>query len=244
MPSLSRTWSAYGTTTQTAGTAITLLCPPSPGNLGNSAPFIYKLDSSGNPNWWYGGVGITKVSLLRYICGSTSHQLKFIRPKNFTTVASAAAKNQAVINIVADPGIYSTNYKYLNNQATAAVADNAISANDWCVYQLVDGTWIFDTVSSVSTLAITMSNNIPNITGGGVAAGAPFFFFGISTDKDPATGFAPMVRYTTASATDTYNDPRYGVAEGLHYGDPLLFQSDNANAAGFVSALQGFYSDN
>lgn len=226
--------------TQTAGTAIAIGIPPWRG--GNQATLLYAVDATKGPNWNKPGA-ITHITKLGLLTGSTAHSVIVMRPFNWTTVASAAAINQAVINITADPGIYSTNYKYPSNlgTGTAAVANNAIAASDYVAFQLVDGTWVFDTVSSVSTLAITMTTSVPNVTGGGVAAGAPFFFFGISTDKDPATGaVSPTIQPNVSVFTD-FSDVGQGIAESLHSGDPLLVFDGNATAADTIAGVAGFY---
>jgi hypothetical protein len=234
---------AVGTATQAAATAIVAGVPPFRGPSGGS-PLIYKASPGSNvPNWW--GGPITNVSALVNTSGATAHTLFLLRPLNFTYTSAAAAINQAVINIVEDPGIYSTNYNYRTpgGQIPAAVANNAIAANDYAAYQLVDGTWVFDKVASVATLAITMTTSVPNITGGGVAAGAPFFFFGITTDKDPATGAVQFSTVTTASATrqNMLDATATGVAS-LHPGDPLLFFNANATNASILDLIAGFYS--
>ena len=242
-------WGTFtvGRNTATAGTVFFSLIPPYPGPAG-FAPFLYKAPANQTPNWLGERGAITHVTSLKYTTGTTLHQIGILRPKNFTTVASAAAINQAVINLTADPGIYSTNYKYPTpgSVVNAQVADHGIAAGDYAAYQLADGTWIADTVASVATLAITMTTTIPNITGGGVLAGAPFFYFGVAaTGKDPATGLIDPQFDTTASTTnENFQDYETGICQGAHKGDPLIFYSPNPTAAGKLTLISGFYSPN
>lgn len=246
---------SVGTLTQSAGTAIVRLIPPFCGAPGAS-PKLFAVDTgmtmqnstqtalTGYPNWWTSNDAFSKVTDFSNINGATAHAIVFMRPLNWTYVASAAAINQAVINIKEDPGIYSTKYRYPSPLATgtAAVADNGIAANDYCAYQLKDGTWVVDTVASVSTLAITMATAVPNITGGGVAAGSPFFFFGISTDKDPATGLAHPGFTTTASSTQFIQTQAGAMFNTLHRGDPMIIFNANGSNADTLAGAWGVYT--
>lgn len=229
-----------GRATAAGGTAFRALIPPFCGPAGSPRTLF---SATGRKNF---GGGITKVGTVCYTTGGTAHQIGLMRPFNYTYVASAAAINQAVINITADPGVYSTNYQYGSplSTGTGAVADNAIAASDICVYQLSDGTWILDTVSSVSTLAITMATSIPNITGGGVLAGSLFYFFGVIGDKDPATGLVnPQNTIAASQVRDkSWHDPIAGVVSALHEGDPLVFYSPNGTNAGELEFISGYYA--
>lgn len=213
--------------TATADTAFTSLIKPFSG-----AGFSPK----GKPCAAY-----THVSKVCYTTGGTAHPIYILRPFNYTTFSADAAASQAVVNITADPGVYSTNYLYNAPTGTFRTADNAIAANDYVCYQAADGTWVVDTVSSVSSLAITLSNNVPT---GGVKKGGLFYFFGIATNTDPATGYAHPTTTIAASQTKdvTWADSNVGVVTSLHLGDPLIFYSGNGTAAGILEYLSGFYS--
>ena len=136
---------------------------------------------------------VTRLAEVVVTASTTAHTLTILRPMAVTTVASAAAAAQAVINITADPGKYAA-----ASGGAPDTADDGIAANDWCVYQTADGNWVVDTVSSVSTLAITMTTNVPTST---VLAGAPFFFMGIETDTNPNDHIAHAQFNITASTT-------------------------------------------
>jgi hypothetical protein len=231
-----------GGATATANTKILLGIPPM-GALGGKSAGDVKTRSP----------FFTHITSVVYTTTTTAHIIYLMRPKNYTTVASAAAISQAVINITADPGIYSTNFDPLGwwggfaNGVTkpACCVDRGIAANDFCAYQLKDGTWVFDTVSSVSTLAITMTTNVFNVTGGGVLANAPFYFFGLVGDIVPQTG---QVHTSTNSLATTNNQAMLRDTTGVgHFqafngGDPLLVVSSNATNAGILEQVSGFYS--
>jgi len=222
----------WGKITQTAGTAIVRLITP-----------VFN--------------AVTRLIYLLYTAGSTAHTITVLRPLGKTTVASAAAGGQAVINITNDPGKYSTTYP----GGVSNVADDPIAANDYVVYQTADGNYVCDSVSSVSTLAITMSNNVPS---SGVLAGAPFWFFGITSDINPADGLAHPQFDTTASAQTTLGGsagqfpagfvgsiahPSFFASGGATAGnnmdgtnEPLIVISNNATAAGTLEMCEAIYS--
>lgn len=239
-----RTFSV-GRYTAGGGTAFVALIDPYPGPV-DSPRMVYKYVAGGVSNFRGAGGAVPHLTNLTYTNGATIHKVQLLRPKNFTTVASAAAINQAVINITDDPGLFSTNYKYPvpGGNTVANVADRGIAANDYCAYQLKDGTWILDTVASVATLAITMTTVVPNVTGGGVAAGALFYFFGLVTDTDPATG-QPQWATDIQASTNRVNLVDYigGQFEALHMGDPLMFYSPNTTNAGILEGGAGYYSN-
>lgn len=231
---------SLGRSTATAGTAIAALIPPFTGTPGDAANVF---DLSKTPKNF--GLGVTHVTKVCYTTAGTAHQIGIMRPFNYTWTTAAAAVNQADIVLYDDPGLYSTNYKYPSKHGkSAAVANNAIAASDYVVYQLVDGTWIVDTVSSVSSLTVTLTTNIPNVSGGGVAAGAPVYFFGVIGNSDPATGQVNPQNTIAASQTRdaSWTGDGFPICSALHVGDPLLFYSANGTNAGTLEFLQGFYS--
>jgi hypothetical protein len=229
-----------GRATATGGTAFTALIMPFTGVPGAA---FNVFDLSKTPKNF--GFGVTHISKMCYTTGGTAHQIGIMRPFNYTWTTAAAAVNQTDIVLYDDPGVYSTNLKYPSQSGKPAqVSNNAIAANDYVVYQLVDGTWIVDTVSSVSTLTVTLTTNIPNITGGGVAAGAPVYFFGTINDKNPLTGLVNPQNTIAASQTRdaSWSDSGFPVVSALHPGDPLIFYSPNGTNAGTLEFLHGFYS--
>ncbi len=211
---------SYGRLTQNAGTAIVRLVEPRVG-------------------------AFTHVSKVWYEAAATAHYMAVMRPLNRTTVASAASASQAVINITADPGDYST----AKSGGTVRTSDNAIAANDYCVYQAADGTYVMDTVASVATLAITMTTNVPT---GGVSAGAPFWFFGIHSDTNPNDATA-HAKFTLPASTTTYLESDsagigfIGTFSGIlpamtGTNEPVVLYIDNATNAGTLHCATAIYA--
>lgn len=229
--------------TQSAGTAIVSLVPPYRGSGGNP-PLLYKLDKNQKPNW---EKAFTHLSQLTYTAAGTAHTVVVMRPLNWTTIASAVAHNSTSVVLTADPGVYSTNYKYaLPTEASgkpSGVADNGIAANDYVAFQLKDGTWHVSTVGSVSSLTLTLSTGTPNVAGGGAVAGTPLFFFGVAGDSDPATKSTHVSFLSVANArTELISDKTFGDVSSLNPGDPLLIYSANASNAGTLAVAVGFYA--
>lgn len=189
------------------------------------------------------GSGIAHITSLIYKLGTTEHTLTLLRPLNWTTFSADAAASQAVVNLTANPGAYATVYKYplANGQTAPRTADNLLAASDHVVYQAADGTWVYDTVSSIATLAVTLATNVPT---GGVKAGGLLYHFGITTDVDPATGEAhPQFDVEVAASATifrSYTDPS-GLWHALHAGDPILLHSANATAQGWLECVSGFH---
>lgn len=241
------TWST-GNYTATAGTAIAAFIPPVPDAGG--AHMLYKVDGSGKPLWNRGtGTGMAHIARLLYTTGTTAHTVTVMSPLNWTYFTTAIAKNvTAFTGLKADPGVYSTNYKYPlpgSQTAPANVADNAIASGDYIMYQLVDGTWVLDTAAgSFSSGALTVTTGTPNITGGGIAANSPLFFFGATGDTNPASNQKHFAVATKASTTkeDLVPDQLIGFARSLHPGDPLVIVSNNATAAGTLDAVSAYYA--
>lgn len=182
--------------------------------------------------------GIMKITSLRYVTGATAHTIGVMRPFNFTTFSADAAASQAVVNITADPGLYATaaNWGYGAFGNTPRTANNAIAGSDVVVFQAADGTFILDTVSSVTSLAVTLTTSLPT---GGVKSGGILWFFGVIGDSDPNTGDVNPQWLTTANADETWSDS-WGIVTALHQGDPLVFYSPNTSNAGFLEMATGF----
>ncbi len=240
MPSIPRlgTWTAPGQT-QTANTAIFVGVPPWPGR--SNGRFLYNAVTR---NWLANGGAVTHVTSVVFSTGSTLHSLILMRPTNYTTLAAAAAAGATTLVLTADPGIYSTGFKYplpAGLTYPLSTADNGIATNDYIAYQLADGTWGFAKVTNVSTLTVTVAA-LPSPTGtGSVAlAGALVYFFGISTDVDPSTGAAHPSIQLPVSVTSNLND-NDGLASAVHAGDPVILFDANATAADTIAQASGYY---
>lgn len=142
--------------------------------------------------------------------GATLQTLTILREMGRTSFTALAAAGQAVVNIAADPGVYSAGYKQTPTQTlygfpnAPRTADNPIAAGDFVAYRCADGTYVLDTVASVSALAITLTTNLPT---GGVLAGAPFWWFGLPADVNPYDAkahpnFRPKVSTQTRFGVD------------------------------------------
>lgn len=168
--------------------------------------------------------GRTRITKVTYTAQGTGHTLTFARPIGRTTTTSAAASGQAVINIATDPN----------------PSGNALAANDLLAIRETDGVTRLYTVSSVSGLQITLTSNLS----AGVVSGAKVWSFGALTDTLPDTGRAHETLNGTASATTTYEDRQAGVFATYANDDPILFDSDNATAAGTLQQLSYTYTIN
>ena len=157
-----------------------------------------------------------------YLCGSTAHTLKVLHCGSVAgsrnTMASAAVSGQAVLNVTTSP---------------TDPAGNATASGDIIAFQLTDGTWEFDTVASLSTLAITMNNSITGLDSGGgaaaVAAGAAVRIFGVISD-----GFN-FTFGLTASVVTHFDDTI--LCQAPFIGDPLYVSNANPTAQSFQNNL-------
>lgn len=228
--------------TQTAGTLITGLVPPA-GNR-DTPKLIHKL-VNGVPNWY--NSGIPRITGLIYTTAGTAQAVYVLRPLNWALTASAVAINSTAMVLATDPGLYSTAYKYpLPAGAVPGVANNALAANDYVAFQLADGTWKLDKVSSGTYGAIVLTTGTPNVAGATVAAGSPVYFFGAVTDTCPSTGNAHF-KIPTVASTSKVNlvpDVIMGGISAFHGGDPLLVISNNLTADGTLDSIFGFYAKN
>ncbi len=230
--------------TQTAATVITRLIPPFA--LGHGGAQVQKVDGNGDrivpaPRAY------THVTSLSYLDSGTAHQATILRPLNWTYLTAALAANGTALTLAADPGIYSTNYKYpLPNGVTkpASVADNGIGASDYVAFQLRDGSWYFGTITSGSGTAVVLASGVPNVTGGGADKNTVVYYFGVAADLNPQTLVAHHYFLSTAgSARIEFLSAGAGSVPSLNPGDPMIFYSANATNAGTLSSLSGIYAN-
>lgn len=214
---------AYGKLTQSAGTAIVRLIE---GRAGT----------------------IARLRYLSYTAGATAHTLTVMRPLNKTCFTVLAAAGQAVVNIQANPGSYAA---LAQNGVTIRTADNLLAGSDYVAYQCADKTWVVDTVSSISSLAVTLTTNLPT---GGVLAGGVLWFFGAITDTNPGEALAHPQLALGASATTTFGSvtdnyagflgslPPYSPLGMTGLGEPMLLHSGNATNAGTLDSVSVLYT--
>lgn len=189
------------------------------------------------------------LNLVSFTAGATAHTLTIMRPMSSQLVSgqtqycscyltAAAAGGQAVINLNEDPGIY-TSYEY-NGSSAPRTANNGITAGDWLMFRYPDGTWGVDTVLSVSTLAITLSNNLGT---GGLAATAPVWFFGVPADTNPNDAQAHPSFALAASVTTVFGASGSLVMGGFRANNPMLLHVNNATNASTLNFAAASYSD-
>ena len=128
-----------------------------------------------------------------------------------------------------------SNQSVLITTATATdPAGNAVDGTDVIAYQLTDGSWEFNLITSVATLtSITLTNAIVGVDAGGggtaVAAGAKVRIFGVVGDGY-SYKFACAVNETL-----TYDDML--LAQAPYKGDPLWVHIDNTTTAGYLNHM-------
>lgn len=166
--------------------------------------------------------GYTRLTKVTYTAQGTAHTLTVARPLGKTTLTAYAAPGQAVVNLAADPN----------------PSGNAIAAGDILAIRETDGVTRLYTVSSVSTLAITLTANLTV----GAALGATVWSFGALGDTHPLTGRPHDTLDGTASTTTSYEDREGGVFATFTYDDPILLDSDNATAAGTFRQVSYSYT--
>jgi hypothetical protein len=184
----------------------------------------------------------TVLTTIRYNVGTTAHTLTVMKPQGVTTLASVAASGQADVVLTADPG--AAPQRLGPNNTASQLATNLIAANDYVAFEMPDGTFYFDTVASVASLTITLTNNLPT---NGIAVGAKCWFFGVAGDSDPFTGqaFYPLIVTAAGSGTVTrqWQDKMNGVVSSNRPYEPLLLHSDNGTTAGKFDLVNAVYSN-
>lgn len=243
-------------TTASANTTFRRLIAPFTGNSG-TAPKLFKVDADststskpGKCNWNGPEDAFSHITDLWYTSETTAHSCYILRPLNYTHFPSAVGSNTTTVTVAYDPGTWATAgvYKYGVANGDTGVpnfANNAIAANDFVAYQLLDGTWQIDTISSTTSATVyVLTTGTPNVTGAGIAQYAPLFFFGIQTDTDPATGNVHPVFDSIANTNVTFRSSSngFGLWNSLHKGDPMIFHSSNGTTAGLLEVLAGYYS--
>jgi len=225
--------------TAAGATAFAAIVPPEPIGLYTADAALTRFYVGNAPNQ-LSPPSRTHITGFTYQTGANSHKITLLRPKGWTTAASAAAKNTGTLNLTDDPGLYATagRYRFRGDGVLPCTVNNGIATNDFFAYQLADGTWLFSK-GTVSTLAVTITT-LPN-AGGGILAGAVVFWFGAPGDIDPATGIADPSIQTLAAVEKTYSDA-VSFWESLQHGVPLIMYSDNATAQGWLSNISGYYA--
>lgn len=173
----------------------------------------------------------TRLTKLSVRMGGTAHTIVVLKSLAApTTVSSNAAGAQAVVNITADSG---------------ATPPGAIAANDYCVVQLDNGSFWLGKVSSVSSLAITFTANLPSAA----AAGNNVWFMGAVADHPvrsqtnlkvpPAVGYSVV---GTVSILNTWGDGTTCLEQSNGTYEPLVLVNANATAASTFEEVIGVHT--
>ena len=154
-----------------------------------------------------------RLALIGYAvtAAATAHTLSIMYAGGTrTTTSAAAATGQKVINVT---------------DAPKDPAGNAIAANDIVAYQVTGGTWEFNTVASLATLAVTHGTNVAVA----VLSGAAYRIFGVVGD-----GALYAFNIAASAQTSAYGSI-YAIAP--HKGDPLYVSDNNATNAGSIDHM-------
>jgi hypothetical protein len=226
---------SYGKVSATANTAYTLLVEP-------MSPFAY-----------------TYIEFAQFTTQTTAHYITVARPLSNTTtgsvspapvpcscyLTSATAVSTAVFNVNQNPGVF-TAYNF-NGTFVPRTANVTVSSGDYVAYQYPDGTWEVNTVSSISTLAITMNNNISSALA--LPAGTPIFYFGavittVATNPYDALKHPQFNLYAPSNPTTiNFGSEGYPWMGSFNKGQPLLIYCNNITSASTLERLTAAYSD-
>ncbi len=175
----------------------------------------------------------SKLTYYAVTTSTTAHTLTVLRALNVVLLTADAAASQAVVVLASDPGSYTTK----------RTANNLLAAGDYLVFECPDGTFLFDTVSSVvtngdGTVSVTMATSLPTL---GLKARSRCWFLGVAADVDPQTAIAHPVFTLAASSYNSQRASEGSLVETLLVNSPLLIQCDNATVASVIESVQGLY---
>lgn len=182
-----------------------------------------------------------KITYFKYTSLGTQHTVTAMRPLAKTTVKVAAAAGATSLVLTRDPGAYAANAAY-DSRPVPSIADNIAQSGDYIAVRKPDGTWLFVTISGCTVGAdLSATVTVSALPTGGIAAGAPVYFFGAAGDTDPNTGLALESFAPTVSATTPYDANGGAIVESLNMGDPIALVSNNLVAAGIIEYVSGIY---
>jgi hypothetical protein len=170
-----------------------------------------------------------------YLNGATAHTLCFMYAKDAAAYPGSARNT---INGATAAHILSNQLVIDVNTTPRDPAGNAAAASDIVAYQLIDGTWEFNTIASVSNKAVTLANDIVGVDaeagGTALADGSPFLIFGVVDDG------AYLALPLTATAVNSWGATAGGSGIVLvhpYVGEPFYVYDANATNAGFLNNL-------
>lgn len=171
--------------------------------------------------------GYTYITFFRYTVSTTAHTLTLMRGQSRGKATAAVAEGGT--SLVVDTALKDG-------------AGNAIAANDVVAYETVDNGWVLDTVSGwdATSKTITLTTG-PASGSGGIAVGAKVVAFGVAGDAGHADYQFASGTSTTASFPAVANAGP--LCKGAAINDPVIFDSDNATAAGTLEGISAEYAN-
>ena len=173
--------------------------------------------------------GKTRVTTLSYTDGGTVHTITAQRVLGRTTANGVNAAGQAVLNLMADPGA-----------PAYGGGTDALVANDFIAVRESDGITRLYKISSVSTLAFTLTANLAV----GTLGGESVWHLGVPGDTDGRTGNTNPAFKSVASTLTTFTDTVTGVVASIANDEPILISSNNITATGTLNQLTWAFTIN
>ena len=182
---------------------------------------------------------ITRLDKLAYLDGGTAHTITALRPlgPNYNPTLSNYGGSQGQAAATQYPGgvqctaIGAAGQAVINLNYLPGSAAHQLQANDLVLIQETDGVVRVYTVSSVATLAITLTGNLSV----GVGVGSWVWDLGVLATTNPIDGKAHPTFLTTASTqllipSDALDNS--GIVAPFYTFQPMLLQSNNITATG------------
>lgn len=164
------------------------------------------------------------VSAINYTAQGTGHTLTLMKgaSRSFVDGAVVAGASSITVDDVLTDG-----------------AGNVIAANDVIAVKLDNGTWLVTTVSSLSggNLIIATADVVP--VGRSIPDNARIVAYGVAGDA-----FHASHQYTAASSTTTNLGNAASLVKASSNGEPVIFDSNNASAAGTLNYANWGYTQN
>lgn len=177
----------------------------------------------------------TRITGFKYTAAGTAHTATFKSPIGTTTLSAAAAASQAVITLTAQPTsarvIAVNDFVVVERKETAS----GQSRLTWEVYALHAAT--APVVNSDGTVTVTLAANVA----GAHLAGQRVWLMSLAADVIPGfNAVPPTFRLTASAATELPTNALAaagGIAGTWNNYEPMLFESNNATAAGFLEYI-------
>tara|TARA_R110000803_G_scaffold18695_2_gene49583 strand:- start:317 stop:892 length:576 start_codon:yes stop_codon:yes gene_type:complete len=171
---------------------------------------------------------ITRINTLIYTCGTAVHAVTIMRPVATTITDVAAATGQPVIEVT----------DAVTMKAPNTVTPEPLAGPDYLAWIDSTGKFQYDTVSSITSNAVTMTGNLS----ASIAAGQTIWIFG------EVGRVSHMVLKPPVSATTVMQVAVQGGVPGqldsnsrAGVGDPLMVYSNNPTTQGWIVSVSGEY---